>query len=161
DSLERDARAMPDLARGLERTTHHEPYRRKVRFMLERLRVTRAAILAVRQAGGAGEPRLAPHAYTEPSGFTSDLELILASVRDNQGEPAGAARVRALIRQVETFRFHLARLDVRIPAEWVRTDARVALGIESGAPLTCEALEQALAGDPAALVVPDGPGMRA
>ena len=43
-SIDVDARAMPEPARTLERTTHHEPYRRKLRFVAERLRATREAI---------------------------------------------------------------------------------------------------------------------
>ncbi|MCW5831506.1 MAG: phosphoenolpyruvate carboxylase [Labilithrix sp.] len=166
-SLEADARAMPELVHTLETTTHHEPYRRKLRFVAERLRVTRAAIVAVREAAARDPsadvaPRFAAHAYAGPAAFVADLELILASLLANRGERAGAERVRALLRQVRTFGFHLARLDVRIPAEWVRADARVALGLAEGATLTCAALEAAL--DPARapeLVVPDGPGLRA
>jgi phosphoenolpyruvate carboxylase len=160
DSLEQDVASMPELARLLARTAHHEPYRRKLRFVTERLRVTRAAIVAVREAGG-GEPQFAAHAYDGPEPFLRDLDLVLASLRENRGGHAGVTRVRALIRQVQTFRFHLARLDVRIPAEWVRVDARVALGLAEGAPLTQHVLEKALEGDPSELVVPEGEGIRA
>ncbi|MDF2697339.1 MAG: Phosphoenolpyruvate carboxylase [Labilithrix sp.] len=159
-SLEADAAAMPQLAHTLDTTTHHEPYRRKLRFVAERLCASRAAVVAVREAGG-GELELAPHAYPGPSQFIADLELVRASLLENRGEHAGASRVRALLRQVQTFGFHLARLDVRIPAEWVRVDARVALGLDEGAVLTREAVEAALQGDPAALARPDGQGMRA
>ena len=161
DSLEKDAADMPELAQTLATTAHHEPYRRKLRFVTERLRVTRAAIVAVREAG-AGEPRLAAHAYAGPSPFVDDLELVLASLVEHRGEHAGASHVRALLRQVRTFGFHLAQLDVRIPAEWVRADARVALGLPESAPLTREALEKALdAASSGALPSPDGQGMRA
>ncbi len=160
-SLDRDSGAMPELTVTLDRTTHHEPYRRKLRFMHERLRATRGAVVAVREAGGEGDLVLPAHAYAGHLALAEDLRLVLASLVENRGEHAGASRVRALLRQVETFRFHLARLDVRIPAEWVRADARVALGLAPDAPLPWDALEQALAGDPAALSVPDGPGMRA
>ncbi|MBX3220890.1 MAG: phosphoenolpyruvate carboxylase [Labilithrix sp.] len=165
-SLDEDARAMPDLGHALDTTAHHEPYRRKLRFVTERLRVTRAAIVAVREAGGGGaageRPRLAAHAYEGPAPFVADLELVLASLLENRGARAGAERVRALLRQVRTFGFHLARLDVRIPAEWVRADARVALGLAEDAPLTLAALEEALdAANAARLTTPDGPGIRA
>src|SRR5690606_1372697 len=89
------------------------------------------------------------------------LELVLESLLDNGGERAGAMRVRAVLRQVATFGFHLARLDVRIPAEWVRADVRIALGIPETTPLTCEILEAGLHGNVTALCKPDGPGMRA
>jgi phosphoenolpyruvate carboxylase len=161
DSLERDALDMPELAHTLDSTTHHEPYRRKLRFVTERLRVTRAAIVAVREAGGTGDPAFAPHAYSGPSAFLEDLHAILASVLSHRGEHAGASRVRALVRQVTTFGFHLARLDVRIPAEWVRADARIALGLAEGDELTRAALESGLARDPKELTAPDGQGMAA
>lgn len=161
-SLERDALDMPELARSLEATTHHEPYRRKLQFVSERLRATRAAIVAVREAGELHAAALAlpKHAYTGPARFIEDLELIRDSLLENRGAKAGASRVRAVLRQVRTFGFHLARLDVRIPAEWVRVDARSALGLEKDAPLSLAALEKALSSDVAALRVPDGPGMR-
>lgn len=165
ESLEKDDADMPDLAHTLDKTTHHEPYRRKLGFVGERLRATRAAIVALREAGGQGEPHLPAHAYVGPDAFIADLRLVLASLLENKGERAGATHVRALLRQAETFRFHLARLDVRIPAEWVRKDARVALGLAEDAPLTREALEKALDGmrttDPGALRRPDGQGMAA
>jgi phosphoenolpyruvate carboxylase len=159
-SLDADAAAMPELAHTLATTTHHEPYRRKLRFVTERLRASRAAVVVVREAGG-GEVELPPHAYDGPAAFITDLEIVLASLRENRGVQAGASHVRSLLRQVSTFGFHLARLDVRIPAEWVRVDARTALGLGEGAVLERDALEAALQGDPSALVRPDGPGMRA
>lgn len=166
ESLEKDAADMPELAQTLATTAHHEPYRRKLRFVTERLRVTRAAIVAVREAG-AGEPRLPAHAYAGPAPFIDELELVLASLVENRGEHAGASHVRALLRQVRTFGFHLAQLDVRIPAEWVRADARVALGLAENVRLDRALLERALdaassGGTPTvALTTPDGQGMRA
>lgn len=162
-SLERDALDMPELARSLEATTHHEPYRRKLRFVGERLRATRAAILAARESG---DPRVATlalptHAYAGPARFIEDLELVRASLLENRGAKAGASHVRDVLRQVRTFGFHLACLDVRIPADWVRADARSALGIDQRAPLQLADLERALSGDVEALRVPEGPGMRA
>lgn len=159
-SLETDAARMPDLARGLEATTRNEPYRRKVGYMADRLRATRAAVVAVRENEGAALV-LPDHAYDSPVTLIADLDLVLASLVDNRGGSAGADRVRALRRQVETFGFHLARLDVRIPAEWVQIDARVALGLADDAPLTREHLERALGDHPGTLAVPDGKGIEA
>ena len=55
----------------------------------------------------------APGAYTCPQEFIEDLELILGSLRDNQGIHAGGFAVQRLLWRVRTFGFHLARLDVR------------------------------------------------
>lgn len=161
DSLEQDASAMPALSRALDTTTHHEPYRRKLSFVIERLRATRGAIVALRGEPQKDEPPLPGHAYAGPDAFLADLELMLASLRENRGERAGASRVRDLLRQVSTFGFHLARLDVRISAAWVRADARAALGLADDAPLTCEALEEALERTGAGLQRPSGQGMAA
>src|SRR5690606_10941523 len=131
-----DAEAMPDLAQTLERQTHHEPYRRKLRFVGERLRATREALVDRRRASDPSAAlELPPHAYTGPEPFLADLTLVRRSLLENRGVNAGAARVADLIRQARTFGFHLACLDVRIPAEWVRVDARAALGLPEGAPL--------------------------
>ncbi|MBX3228466.1 MAG: phosphoenolpyruvate carboxylase [Labilithrix sp.] len=154
-SLEADRASMPELATKLEAKTEREPYRRKTSFIAERLRETRIALLDVRKHGG--DPALQPGAYRGPDDFARDLEVVRASLLANKGARAGAERVSALLRQVQTFRFHLARLDVRIPAEWVRADARVALGLAEDAPLDLAQLER----DPATLATPDGDGIRA
>jgi phosphoenolpyruvate carboxylase len=161
ESLATDAALMPNLALALEESTTREPYRRKMRFIGERLRVTRDAIVALRDAGGISEPAFSDHAYKSPAELTRDLQLVHASLEENRGQRAGAARVRAVMRQVETFGFHLARLDVRIPAAWVRADAGIALGIPEGEPLSMEALTNALEADAGTLQRPDGKGMRA
>ena len=161
-SLDRDALDMPELARSLEMTTHHEPYRRKLRFVAERLRSTRAALVSLRESGDPSAAVVFPsHAYSGPAAFIADLELLRTSLLENRGGTAGAGRVLNVIRQARTFGFHLACLDVRIPAEWVRVDARVALGLPENAPLVLADLEKALAGDVAALTMPDGQGIAA
>lgn len=161
-SLEQDAADMPELARTLVGTTHHEPYRRKMRFVGERLRATGEAVRALRERvlrDGEARLELAAHAYGGPNELAADLALVHASLREHRGGRAGDNRVRALVRQVQTFGFHLAKLDVRIPAEWVRADARAALGVDGELDLT--ALERGLARAPSTLKRPDGPGMRA
>ena len=152
-SFDADRRAMPVLAEKLLAKTEHEPYRLKTSFMAERLRATRQALVDVREHGG--DLRFDDHAYRSPSQFLDDLRLIDDSLQKNRGARAGDARVRGLIRQAETFAFHLAQLDLRIPAEWVRADARVALGLAPDAPLTLEALREAPQS------TPGGPGIRA
>jgi phosphoenolpyruvate carboxylase len=151
-SLEEDARMMPVLARALEGTTANEPYRRKLRYVHERLAATRGALVLFREADKTrfDAPAFPPHAYEGPRALLSDLALVHRSLVAHKGGRA-AARVRAVMRQVETFGFHLARLDVRIPAEWTRRDAEQALEV----PLTLSELEAALAreGEP-----PEGGG---
>lgn len=166
DSLDRDAAAMPRLAETLVSKTDHELYRRKLRFVAERLAATRDAVRALRAENAAANApadataHFAEHAYRTPAALEDDLRVILASLEENRGHNAGARRVRALLHQVRTFGFHLARLDVRVPAAWVRDDARVALGLAADEPLDLARLARALA-DPSACKRPDGPGMRA
>jgi phosphoenolpyruvate carboxylase len=140
-SIEEDARAMPVLARTLEGTTANEPYRRKMRYVHERLSATRTALVLFREADKSRfeGPVFPPHAYDGPQALHADLALVHHSLAAHKGARA-AARVRAVMRQVETFGFHLARLDVRIPAEWTRRDAEALLE----APLTLAELEREL-----------------
>ena len=155
-SFDADCLAMPLLAEKLQAKTEHEPYRLKTSFMAERLRATRQALVDVREYGG--EPRFTGHAYRAPEELVRDLRLIDDSLQKNRGARAGDARVRGLIHQAQTFGFHLARLDLRIPAEWVRADARVALGLPEGAALTLESLRDASIWS---LHMPAGPAMHA
>jgi len=158
-SLARDAAAMPTFASQLAAATENEPYRKKLRFTRARLEATRQALIDARHAA-ASRVALPPHAYATPSALLDELTLIAGSLLENRGRRAGLRNVRALSRQVETFGFHLATLDVRVPAAWVRDAARNALGLPEGAPLEAAALERALTG---AQVPPrpDAPGMAA
>jgi phosphoenolpyruvate carboxylase len=158
-SIAADAERMPQRSEQLEPTTRDEPYRRKLGFVQARLEATRAALIAGRHAHPA-ELHLPPHAYAAPSELLADLDVIERSLSEHRGRLAGLRRVRALRRQVETFGFHLARLDVRVPAAWVREAARDALWLQEGEPLDQASLERALS-DARVPPRPDVPGMRA
>jgi phosphoenolpyruvate carboxylase len=75
-----------------------EPYRRALSFIRERVRATR------RDAAGA---------YREPSELLDDLRLVERSLLDGAGAFTAAGDLRDVIRQVEVFGFHFARLDIR------------------------------------------------
>ena len=158
-SLERDTHDMPDFADRLETTTKDEPYRKKLRFARARLEATRQALVDGRSAH-ATKVDLPAHAYQAPAALLADLELIARSLAENRGTRAGLRLVRALERQVETFGFHLAKLDLRVPAAWVRDAARTSLWLPEGAPLDAAALSRALT---SASIPPraDAPGMHA
>lgn len=158
-SLDEDAHAMPAFAAQLEASTKNEPYRKKLRFVRARLEATRHALVDARHAAAA-KVDLPAHAYAAPRALLADLELMAHSLAENRGERAGLRHVRALVRQVETFGFHLAKLDVRVAAAWVREAARTSLWIAPDAPLDARALARALGSGP---VPPraDAPGMRA
>jgi phosphoenolpyruvate carboxylase len=116
-SIAADARRQPDLAEHLETTTEDEPYRRKLRYIEARLEATRHALVEGRKTKTFALPA---YAYGSPSELLEDLHILARSLEAHGGRRAGLRRVRALERQVETFGFHLARLDVRVPAEWIR-----------------------------------------
>lgn len=158
-----DASRMPELASHLANTTQDEPYRRKLRYVESRLDATRAALVEGRQAA-APELRLAPHAYRSPSELEADLAIVARSLAVCGGRRAGLRRVTALLCQVKTFGFHLATLDVRVPAEWVREATRVALWLPKDAALHTEEARSALCAalaDPRVPPRPDAAGMRA
>lgn len=161
-SIDRDIEAMPSLASELEPRTRDEPYRRKLRLMQARLEATRAALVRLREAG-ASHAWDAPEVgtgYRKADELREDLCVIERSLEAMRGGHAGLRRVRALRRKVEVFGFHTARLDVRVPAEWVREAARHALWLPEGAPLESAVLDRALSGSrvPAR---PDAAGMHA
>ncbi|MBX3189208.1 MAG: phosphoenolpyruvate carboxylase, partial [Labilithrix sp.] len=149
-SLARDAATMSALAREIETKTRDEPYRGKLRFVHARLEATRSALVAGRRATPQSLA-LPPEAYRTPEEMLADLDLIAQSLAEHRGRRAGLHLVRALERQVRTFGFHLAKLDVRVPAAWVR---------DAVAPRDDAAIEAALA-SAAPSPLPDAPGLRA
>lgn len=128
------AKANPSLAEEVARTTEAEPYRRALRFVEAKIEARRAALVEGRRAGDRA-PRLPNDAYDSPAAFVRDLELVLRSLEGSPGHDAGARRVRDLLRQVGTFGFSLAKLDVRVPAAWVREAVAAALWLPDGADL--------------------------
>jgi len=95
--LKAGAERFPGTAAALERRNPDEPYRRAFGLVLERLRATREA------AGG----------YAAPDGLLADLWLVVHSLQASGARFIADGELRDLIRQVEVFGFHFARLDVR------------------------------------------------
>jgi phosphoenolpyruvate carboxylase len=94
-SVAADAEASPaEAARVMERFAN-QPYRQKLALMARRLEP------------GASRP------YRDPAELAGDLRVVEASLRAGRGGRMADRSVRHLIRQVETFGFHIARLDVR------------------------------------------------
>jgi phosphoenolpyruvate carboxylase len=124
ESLARDRAEHPEYAgraAQLEARTRDEPYRRKLRWIEARLEATHEAFVRARASGGLPERRFG---YASPRELLDDLRLIERSLAAHDGRHAGLAHVVALRRRVEVFGFHLAKLDVRVPAKWVREAAR-------------------------------------
>jgi phosphoenolpyruvate carboxylase len=161
-SLDADAAAMPELATSLVRHFANEPYRRKGGFMQARIAAARrinAARLRERRRGGApadgdddpvlgqaqrlwgtGAPPEPPRpdddriAYAGPEALGQDLRLIGESLRQHRGARLADGLVADLLRRVEVFGFHLARLDLRQHSQVVAAAAAEVLktaGVEA------------------------------
>lgn len=100
DSIQHD-RDMIELPSDEVLPNEKEPYRIKVRYMVEKVRNT-------------AKPNVpAGKKYNNPQQFKEDLLIIERSLRNHYADFIADAYVQKLIRQVELFGFHLASLDVR------------------------------------------------
>jgi phosphoenolpyruvate carboxylase len=102
ESIGHDEAELPAYAAELADRNLEEPYRRKLSFVWRRLG---------NELDGAGEP-----GYRSPGELAADLTLIDTSLRENRAERVAEGRLAALLRRVELFGFHLAKLDVRLHA---------------------------------------------
>ncbi|MGI8802116.1 MAG: phosphoenolpyruvate carboxylase [Solirubrobacteraceae bacterium] len=93
---------FPKLADSLKRRHPEEPYRRVFALMSERVRATRKQ----------NDP-----GYADPAELLADLRLVESSLRAHRGGFVAAGDLRDVIRIVEVFGFHFARLDVREHAD--------------------------------------------
>lgn len=78
----------------------HELYRCFLDFVLHRLEVTRTTPTHI-------------DAYADTSEFREDLQLLGRSLTANRGERIARLELEPLLRQVQTFGFHLVTLDIR------------------------------------------------
>ena len=101
-ALERYERAFPPESPRAAARAEEEVYRRFLSFVLRRLRAAR----------DAAEPSEAD-AYPDDAGFAADLRLLRESLAGGAGLRLARQLVDPLLRQVETFGFHLHTLDVR------------------------------------------------
>jgi phosphoenolpyruvate carboxylase len=89
---------FPELAAQLAALNPEEPYRRALTFVRERVRAT-----THHDAG----------AYGEPGELLEDLRRVERSLLSGGGAFTAAGDLHDVIRQVEVFGFHFARLDIR------------------------------------------------
>ena len=124
-SIAADEARMPRAAAAIRARNAQEPYRRKLSFVWERL-------------DPAGE---AP--YEAPEEMLADLDVVAASLQAHRGERIAHRSVARLRRQVETFGFHTAALDVRQHSSRLREAAEaIASGSAAGAsPAAAEVVE--------------------
>jgi phosphoenolpyruvate carboxylase len=98
ESLSADRKRLPKIACEAETRYANEPYQQKLKLMSERL-------------DRINDPRFG--GYTEADEFEADLHLLAEDLRANDAETIAETHVDPLIRQVETFGFTLAGLDLR------------------------------------------------
>ncbi|HYY98025.1 MAG TPA: phosphoenolpyruvate carboxylase, partial [Pyrinomonadaceae bacterium] len=140
-ALEEYERTLPRATDGKGPRAAEEVYRRFLAFVLRRLRATR-------DAGGEGGPRECAEgeAYACAEEFAEDLRLIRASLEEGRGVRVARQLLDPLLRQVETFGFHLHTLDVRqharVHARAVEELARGSLIVDEVAAVGDEAAEE-------------------
>ncbi len=105
DSLKKDARLLPDVAKTLEGYESTEIYRKKVTYIHRKLHNT---------LSGKG------HGYRSADEFKADILLMQQSLEKNKGVLASQYFLKYLLVQVETFGFYLARMDFRDHSRKIR-----------------------------------------
>ncbi|HEV7893547.1 MAG TPA: phosphoenolpyruvate carboxylase [Pyrinomonadaceae bacterium] len=139
-ALEEYERTLPRETTGGVQRTAEEVYRRFLSFVLRRLRATRSAKGKgsgdVRDGGGPRECGEG-EAYADASEFASDLRLVRASLAEGGGARVARQLLDPLLRQVETFGFHLHTLDMR---QHARVHARAVEELARGASIVDESV---------------------
>ncbi|MEW6583085.1 MAG: phosphoenolpyruvate carboxylase [Actinomycetota bacterium] len=128
-ALARDRELMPDVWQRFHRLNAGEPYRLKLAYVHQRLLNTR------RRIREGAEP-VEGVEYRTPAELLDEIALVDASLRANAGELIAGGTLRRLARNVATFGFHIATMDVREHAD--RHHAALArlyerLGVDYGA----------------------------
>lgn len=103
-AMQKDAARAAQAFAGDPGLYAREPYRRKLFLMAFRLRHNLRAV----QGEDKGE-----HGYASAAEFLHDLAVIDRSLRHHGDASLADGDLRDLVRLVETFGFHLARLDLR------------------------------------------------
>lgn len=99
-SIEKD-RSLVQLKKEEPWRNEKEPYRVKLTYMLEKIHNTGS-----RNSEEEGK-------YSSPKEFIQDLEIIERSLRNHYADFVADHYLLKLIRQVELFGFHMAKLDIR------------------------------------------------
>jgi phosphoenolpyruvate carboxylase len=117
-SLAEDDARDPELAERLARRTPYEPYRRKCSHIRRKLARSLEHAERHRPAFTRDEP-LPPAAprYHRGEELLADLAVMERSLRANGGAAVAAGRLHDVMREVEVFGLHLARLDIRQHSE--------------------------------------------
>ncbi len=101
-SLAQDRRDHPRTARAIRQVNRDEPHRAKITFIGHKI-----GSVLTRPTDG----------YRSPEELLQDLRLLQSSLRMNGAPDEADGPLEDLIRQVETFGFHLASLDLRLSSK--------------------------------------------
>jgi phosphoenolpyruvate carboxylase len=101
-ALQANAERFPQLADELALGNREEPYRRFFALVRERLRAT---------------ARTEREGYPDAAALLADLRLAERALRAQRADWIAAGDLHDVIREVEVFGFHLARLDIREHAD--------------------------------------------
>ncbi|HJL26656.1 MAG TPA: phosphoenolpyruvate carboxylase, partial [Polyangiaceae bacterium LLY-WYZ-15_(1-7)] len=130
-ALERAAAAVPEVAHVAARRNPHEPLRRLLTFMRERLERTK---------------RFSAGAYARPEDFLRDLKVLRDVLRAARATALPDDALLDLIQRVRAFGFTLANLDVREDSRMHRRVLAELLGepayLEMGPEQRIEALQK-------------------
>jgi len=112
-SIEETVRTNYEVGQSVLNRNPHEPYRQKLSLIKMRLTETRESIV---KRGVTGKTdTMKP--YSTPSEFLEDLNIIRRSLIANKGMRTAEIEIYSMIKRVEVFGFHLARLDIREESE--------------------------------------------
>ena len=98
DLLEALEARFPEVAANARARSPEEPYRRLFKLLAARIRATRKGW---------------EHGYGAPTELLADLRVVERALRAQHASFVAEDALRDVIRQVEVFGFHFARLDVR------------------------------------------------
>jgi phosphoenolpyruvate carboxylase len=113
DKLEYYLRHCPGVMGQRPDRFSHEPYRRMLYIMRNRLRHNLNLTTARIEREEAPDPADYPCRYNNEEEFLDDLRLIQASLASHGDQNIGRGELLDLIRLVETFGFFLLHLDIR------------------------------------------------
>ena len=113
DSLEADGRRFAGLLGEHPDRFNHEPYRRKLYIMRNRLRQNLRLTTERIERPDNADPGKYPHRYRDEHEFLADLKLIRESLQSHGDGGIADGDLLDLIRLVQTFGFFLFHLDIR------------------------------------------------
>ncbi|MCL4509324.1 MAG: phosphoenolpyruvate carboxylase, partial [Chloroflexi bacterium] len=108
NSIAQDMQQLPEATQTIVQRNPGEPFRQKLLFIWERLGRSLAACELP-----PGSPLDVPGAYVSATEFRDDLREVEQALRIAKQHRIAGGPVRNLLRQLDCFGFHLAKLDFR------------------------------------------------